>query len=277
MTLQYLWSRYTPVMPKLSLLVLLFVSACAPAAEPPTPTPEPPQDPQILFIGDSYTDTYMGLDRHMEALAASENPPQTVEAMQVTSGSTSLGEHWAGPRAVSTIQQGNWTVVVLQDDLEYYGWDEEPFYEVHRNFHQEIEKMGAETVLYLSWKSEATDPMRVEEMDEAYASIGAELGVKVAPVGPAWRRAIAERPGLDLYGRDRNHANITGTYLALVVLYATIFDESPQALPYQPYDLHGGEARPEYEVWETISDEDMMFLKRIAWETVVDYREGDNE
>lgn len=277
MALQFLWPRYAPVIPKLSLLVLLFVSACSPAAEPPTPTPEPPQDRQILFIGDSYTDTYMGLDRHMEALAASKNPPQTVEAMQITSGSTSLGEHWSGPQAVPTIQQGNWTVVVLQDDLEYYDWDEEPFYDVHRKFHQEIEKIGAETVLYLSWKSEATDPMRVQEMDEAYATIGVELGVKVAPVGPAWRKAIAERPDLDLYGRDRNHANITGTYLALAVLYATIFDESPEALPYQPYDLYGGEARPQYEVWEQISEEDLTFLKRVAWETVVDYREENNE
>ena len=271
----------------LFLLILLFTTACAATAPaptatpipptvtavPPTATPEPPQDPKILFIGDSYTADFRGLNEHLVALAASKNPPVTVESMKIAPGGTSLWGHWFGPQAVKTIQQGQWTTVVLQDDLEYYEWDEAPFYEYHRNFHQEIQNIGAETVLFLSWKSEWTDPALVEQMTQAYVTISEELGVKVAPVGPAWRRAMTERPDLDLYADDRGHANIAGTYLTTVVIYATIFDESPEGLAYLPSDLIGGESSARYEEWK-ISEEDLAFLQRIAWETVVDYQEN---
>jgi len=267
----------------LSLAALLFTGACGPTelpetevfptatAFPPTATAEPPKEPKILFIGDSYTAMFRGLDEHVIGLAASSDPPLIVEADRVTFGNTSLWGHWVGPKAVAAIQKGDWTVVVLQDDLEYYDYDVEPFYEYHRNFYEEIEKIGAETVLYLTWKQEGTDPMNIEKMENAYANISAELGVKVAPVGPAWRMALAERPDLDLYEEDRSHPNIAGTYLATAVLYATIFDTSPEGLPFMPSELIGGEESPLYDKWK-MSAEGIAFLQEIAWQAVIDYQ-----
>jgi len=267
----------------LALIVLLFVGACestTPAetailptvtANPPTATVEPPKEPKILFIGDSYTSMFRGIDEHIKGLAASSNPPIIIEAEKVTFGNTSLWGHWVGPKAIPAIQKGDWTVVVLQDDLEYYDYDVEKFNEYHHNFHEEIKKIGAETVLYLSWKQEYADPMSVEEMENAYTNISRELGVKVAPVGPAWKRALTERPDLDLYEDDRSHPNIAGTYLATAVLYATIFDKSPEGLPFLPSDLIGGKESPLYDKWK-MSEEDVAFLQMIAWQTVVDYR-----
>lgn len=265
-----------------SLVTLMLVSSCGltkppvtavlptATANPPTTTAEPPKEPKILFIGDSYTSMFRGLDEHMIGLAASNNPPLIIEADKVTFGNTSLWGHWVGPKAVPAIQKGGWTVVVLQDDLEYYDYDVEPFYEYHHNFYEEIKKIGAETVLYLTWKQEGTDPINVEKMDNAYANISAELGVKVAPVGPAWRRAIAERPDLDLYEGDRSHPSIAGTYLATAVLYATIFDTSPEGLPFVPTDLIE-EDSPFYKEWK-LSEGDIAFLQQIAWQSVVDYQ-----
>jgi len=271
--------RKIQVVALLPIAALLFTGACGSTelpetevlptatAVPPTATAEPMKDSKILFIGDSYTD---GMDDFMTGLTASSDPPLIIEADQVTFGNTSLWGHWVGPKAVPTIQKGDWTVVVLQDDLEYYDYDEERFYEYHRYFYEEIEKIGAETVLYLTWKSEGTDPMNVEKMDNAYANISAELGVKVAPVGPAWRRAMAERPDLDLYDDDRSHHNVAGFYLATAVLYATIFDTSPEGLPFMPTDLVDKDSR--YFEQLKMSEEDIAFLQGIAWQTVLDYQ-----
>ena len=270
----------------LSLIVLLFVNACGPTAPPETATPvpptataelptataEPPQDPEILFIGDSFTSDFRGLDNHIEGLAASNDPTLSVEADKVTFGNTSLWGHWLGNRAVPTIQKGNWTVVVLQDDLGYYDDDEQEFKEYAHKFDEEIKNIGAETVLYMSWYAEDDDTAQYFNI---YPTLSEELGAKVAPVGLAWSRSIAERPDLDLYDDDRLHANVSGTYLALAVLYATIFDESPEGLPYLPSDLIGGEESALYEEWK-ISEEDIAFLQRIAWETVVEYQEENN-
>ena len=132
-----------------------------------------------------------------------------------------------------------------------------------------------ETILQMTWTPEGEDPLRIEAIAADFRDLSAELGVKVAPVSMAWKRANAERPDLDLYGRDRRYANISGTYLTTAVLYATIFGESPEGLPYLPSDLIGGEESTLYEEWK-MSEEDIAFLQRIAWETVVEYQEENN-
>jgi hypothetical protein len=242
-------------------------------AEMPTATIQPLNDPQILFIGDSFTSMFDGLDNHIVGLAASRNPPLEVTAEKIAPGGMSIWGHFIGTTpAVPTIQEGNWTVVVLQDDLEYYDYDVQKFNEFNQKFNEEIERIGAKTILYQSWKQEYIDPQRIEEITDAYANLSKELGADVAPVGQAWSKAIAERPTLDLYSEDRTHANIAGMYLTLAVIYATIFDESPEGLPYLPENYLDGNVSDDWK----ISEGDIEFLQRIAWETVVEYRENNS-
>lgn len=279
----------------LSSIILLFVVACSSAsvtetattipptvtAELPTatailpteipPTATPTLQTRLLFIGHSDTDYNRGLDNHMVGLAASVDPPMVIEGKRIAVWGVSLAAHWLGLRAVPEIQKGNWTVVVLQESYDVVASDEQLFHESVRNFDEEIENVGAETVLIMSWEPESGDPITIEEMAVAYGNIGAELGVKIAPVGLAWERSITERPDLDLYDRDRVHPGIPGTYLTTAVLYATIFGESPEGLPYMPADLLAENASADMlEKWK-MSGEDIAFLQRIAWETVVDY------
>jgi hypothetical protein len=72
-------------------------------------------------------------------------------------------------------------------------------------------------------------------------------------------RALAERPELHLIGDDQIHATWEGAYLAAATVYATLFDRSPEGLPY-----HFG-----------VTPEDAAFLQRIAWETVTEWRAGE--
>jgi hypothetical protein len=159
----------------------------------------------------------------------------------------------------------------LQEDLSIDGYSQEKFFEYTRNFYEEITNSGGETVLYMPWEYDNGNAMTIEEIAEDYKSIGDELGIKVAPVGLAWDKAISERPELNLYGGDRAHASMSGNYLTIAVLYATIFEQSPEGLPYMPTDLlNVGEDTPLYMEWK-MSEEDIAFLQRIAWETVSDY------
>jgi len=245
------------------LMVVLLVGACQPVVTPSTPTPELPN--RLLFIGDSFTSWQGGLDYHMESLVASANPPLTIDASIVAMGGARLEEHWDIGKALEAIQEGNWDVVVLQEDLSEAGYDEQNFYEYIRKFNQEIQKIDAQTVLYMPWEWKAkvyTEQPTTEGIARAYTNIGAELGVRVAPVGIAWTRSIQERPDLSLYEYDEVHPTIQGTYLTTCVLYATIFGQSPVGLSYLPPDVPG---------WEMTEDE-AAFLQRIAWETVVDYQ-----
>src|SRR5262249_9766801 len=97
----------------------------------------------------------------------------------------------------------------------------------------------------------------MEQIAEAHRDAAKELGVDVAPVGLAWQRAMKERPDLDLFIDDREHPSIYGTYLSTTVVYATVFGTNPTGISYAP---------------RGVSANDAGFLRRVAWETVQEYR-----
>ena len=123
----------------------------------------------------------------------------------------------------------------------------------------------------------------VESFADVYEEIAAELAIRVAPAGLAWARSVRERPDLNLFAPEMAdiHPNYAGSYLVACVVYATIFGRSPVGLSFRPADLYPDldPADPKFEKWAqklydqiTISDADIAFLQRIAWETVQDYR-----
>ena len=247
----------------LLLLVVLLVGACQSGVSPATP--EIPN--RLLFIGDSFTYWNEGVDTHLEALTASADPPLIIETSSITRGGLDLAKLWVTRPTLEEIQTGNWDAVVLQEDLSLQGYDEQEFYEYVRKFDEEIKKVEAQTVLYMPWEYPKFKPdITVEDIARAYSNIGAELGVKVAPAGLAWKRSIQERPDINLYDFDQVHPSMRGTYLTISVLYTTIFAESPVGLSYQPAaDAYQGDQSP-------MTEEEMTFLQRIAWETVLEYQ-----
>ena len=235
----------------------------------PTLTPTPELPVRILIIGDSYVENHGGMDTHVVGFANLNQPSLPVEGKNIAKGGAPLSSHWQSGVAVSAIQDERWTVVVLQGDVALEGFDENgeynkgKFFEHVRLLHEEIKNSGAETILFMHWENPT---MTIEDVAAAQNEIGSELGVKVAPVGLAFVKSIEQRPELDLYAPDQNHVNLHGEYLAAAVIYATIFNDSPEGFPYYPEDQYRG---------GRISQEDAEFLQKIAWETVVE-NQGSN-
>jgi len=105
----------------------------------------------------------------------------------------------------------------------------------------------------MTWPYERLGLVDLDDIIGAHRQLEADLGVSVAPVGLAFARSLAERPDLAVLGSDAEHQTWHGAYLAAATIYATLFDRSPEDLPYRP---------------DTISADDAVFIQRIAWETV---------
>mgnify|MGYP001193025951 CR=1 FL=1 len=101
------------------------------------------------------------------------------------------------------------------------------------NFDAEIRKSGAKTILLMTWERPdgAQTGITTALLADATITVGAQLGVKVAPVGLAFQRSQGQRPDLILQQQD-GHPTMYGTYLAACVLYGTIYEVSPVGLPY---------------------------------------------
>ena len=226
---------------------------------------EEEQEPsyKILFIGDSLTDWNGGLDQHIETLASSADPPLIIKADKIIQYSTPLEGLWEETNARTNIEGGDYDAVILQEALPFTFI--ETFNEYAHKFDTVIKKAGAETVLLMPYSVE--DPavtvrlprgyVPMGTIEKAHRDIAEELDCMVAPWGLAFHRVVSERPDLNLYQGDNIHPSIYGTYLAVNVVYATIFDENPEGLTYRP---------------KAVSEDDAEFLQRIAWEIVQEYR-----
>jgi hypothetical protein len=208
----------------------------------------------ILFIGNSYT-TYDGynIPHQVKRMAAAAG--KKVRIRQHTKNGQSLQMHLENPRALAKIRRRPWEYVVLQEQ----SWTatahaEGGMYPAARSLDSLIRRQGGQTVLYLLMPKEYSpnavltvngdatvyyyavfrdfDHAR-DSLQRIHLKIARELGAPTAPVGPAFARALAERPGLKLYRKDRVHHTREGAYLAACVFYASLLGESPENIPYR--------------------------------------------
>lgn len=274
------WTRILMIVMPFSLLL----AACSVVAPPP-PRIAAPHPETILFVGNSFTGWNMDLSEHMALMAAHTDPPLSVESKSVLIGGATLRTHWDAGTALEEIQDGAWEAVVLQDDIpEIREHDLEQFYEYVRLFDQEVENAGGQSVLFMAWGYPRLDWIDTEEISEAHRIAAEQTGAKTAPIGAAWLLAMQERPDLILYDRDNEHPSIAGSFLALNVLYATLFERTPVGHPYRLADIFPDPATIDNE-WNqrtakryrdqyALAEEDAEFLQRIAWETVQEWQEG---
>jgi|CXWL01.1.fsa_nt_gi ABC-type polysaccharide/polyol phosphate transport system ATPase subunit len=168
--------------------------------------PAPAKRSRVLFIGNSLSVGVPGL------LNAAR-----FETAQMTESGESLQGHWEKGRAVEAIRSGRWDFVVLQDESSRPILDPGALGKYARLFDAEIKKSGAQTILFATWARRDQAGMQTL-IDEAYRDIGRAWGAVVAPIGPVWAKALRERPELELYAGDGNHAGPLGVYLCACVL-----------------------------------------------------------
>ncbi|MBA3869820.1 MAG: SGNH/GDSL hydrolase family protein [Anaerolineae bacterium] len=224
----------------------------------------------ILFIGKSYT--YVNnLPGLLIELSAHESKP--VDAEMVAGGGARLADHWAQGKALAAIQRSRWDYVVLQEQSELgvsfvqNSINPTTFHQSVRLFNTEIQKVGAKTLLYLTW-SRQDAPQNQSLLTKAYMDIARELHILVAPVGPAWQKTVSVYPSTPLYQDDGSHPDSIGSYLAACVFYATIYQKSPEGLPARISNtLVDDDGNPQSGDVK-LNPADAHALQQIAWQVV---------
>lgn len=164
---------------------------------------------------------------------------------------------------MTEIRNGNWDVVVLQEQCAFAVLNKDAFCKSTATFDTAIRAAGAQTAIFMLWGYQNDPEITTERVAAACTDVGRILNLPVIPVGLAWERAMSERPEMDLYLFDGMRANLHGRYLTANVFYAALFGKSPEGLNFIP-------APPA--IKRVITKEEAHFLQRIAWETVQSYR-----
>ncbi len=211
---------------------------------------------RVLFIGNSYTYVNDLPATFAELARGGGHPVET--GMEATGGAT-LADHVAGTTTAELLRSARWDTVVLQEQSEIPSVERlrvaamDP---AARTLVGRVQASGADPMFLVTWAHRDGWPEngllgygRMQDaLDAGYATIAAELGVPLAPVGQAWATVRSVDPGLDLWDVEGIHPSPAGTYLAASVLYAAMFRESSEAstftagLPSEVARLLGKEA-----------------------------------
>ncbi|MEA1970283.1 MAG: SGNH/GDSL hydrolase family protein [Thermodesulfobacteriota bacterium] len=213
---------------------------------------------KVLFIGNSYT-YFNNLPFMLENLSSAVG--KAVQAQSVTRGRKTLQWHWHNPQTLDILDQGHWDFVVLQEQSTRPVNEPEQMRRAVARFASRIQKSGGTPLLYLTWARQRIPEMQ-DALTKTYLSITQEFDAWIAPVGPAWAKALADSPELTLHAEDESHPNILGSYLAACVFYAVLFRETPMRLPAQ--------FRLSPDVTVIIDTSRARFLQEVAWSTCRD-------
>lgn len=183
---------------------------------------------QILLIGNSFT---KGVKKGLKKILA-ERGVRAKIAAKARNGFT-LGHHANSSSTTKAIHSRDWDWVVLQE--QSLGTFHSRYPDA-RVLDARIQMAGSQTAFMMTWRDRGWAPITYNSLrgtigeDVGYVPIAHELNAPVAPVGWAWRNAVVDGSSIDLWGRDGHHASNAGDYLSSMVVYATLFGESPIGL-----------------------------------------------
>ena len=212
----------------------------------------------ILFIGNSHTYLHY-MPRMLVQLIAAGDCGFEIEADQSVGEGVSLEWHWNHAPTRQKMCSRKWSYIVLQDRSGGPLENPESFQRHARLLDAEVKKLGAVTVLYMTWANR-TRPDTQMLLTDAYTRVADKLEATLAPVGAAWERARRNHSNLELHHRDGRHASPVGAYLTACVFYSLLTGNSPEGLPAKLFIE--GKFRPDQD------REQAMLLQKTAWETV---------
>jgi len=222
-----------------------------------------PASLEILMMGNSYTSAN-SLDSIVDGVLSAASNSANVTSL--TGGGMRLSQHSSnvassGHQWNTTLNNGVWNWVVLQDQSQIPGFPRNNQEWINSKngavqLAQTIDDKGADSVLMMTWGRRDGDSVNTQrfpdfstmqdELEAGYLdyrdNMSSHGDVWVAPVGLAFEHIhdqIIANGGTptnsgnlfyDLYSSDGSHPSISGSYLAALVIYATITGDDPVGL-----------------------------------------------
>ncbi len=209
------------------------------------PAPAVGERPRILFVGNShifYNDLSGTFVRIADAFGYRS------DVYELSKGYYSLRQY-ANPEDTlgalfdSAVTNKKWDFVVLQENISVALSDspDEDMFPYARILDEKVKSAGGQTAFLMTWapkdgKKEGFKKQSCQELQsvvaENYMTISDELDDLVIPAGIGFMRCADSYPEIELWDEDGYHPSPAGTYLTACIVYATVYQESPENCSY---------------------------------------------
>ena len=221
----------------LLLVAVVFSALAERTAGQQSPNNSPPaQEVRVLFIGNSLTYTN-NLPELVAALATAAGQKPLI-FQSLVGGGFALEDHWNGDKARKLLVTGGWHYVVLQQGPSALPEGRKLLLDYTRLFAREIRRSGARPALYMVWPARAR-AQDFNGVSESYRLAAQQVDGLLFPAGEAWQSAWRRDPKLEFYSPDGLHPTLAGTYLAALVIYQQLYQQTSFDFP-QPLRWRDG-------------------------------------
>jgi hypothetical protein len=211
---------------------------------------------RVLFIGNSYT-TSNNLPQLLGLVASSMG--DTVISDISAPGGYTFQSHFNNATTRTKIAAGNWDFVVLQAQSQEPAFPDEQVAAETFPYAQKLDSLieaanpCTETAFFLTWGRKNGDASNCpiyppictfsgmqDKLSERYLQMADICGGITIPVGEVWRKMRTQYPNEELYNADGSHPALSGSYLASLVFYHSLFRKLPLPNVYRPASVSAG-------------------------------------
>jgi hypothetical protein len=230
-------------------VLVLLASGAAPGQTKPQRTEPGAEVRSLLWVGNSFFYYNNSMHSHVAALGRGLAPAVELRSVSVTISGAALDWHdvasylrpeaigrysFVGDNQIVFNKPGRQFDAVMMMDCSQCAVHPQ----LKDRFHAAVKKdsalvvsYGARPILFMSWAYKDR-PEMTAQLAEQYTTAGNANDALVVPAGLAFAKAIAKRPGIELYQPDKRHPSLAGTYLAAATVFTAITGNSPVSSTY---------------------------------------------
>jgi hypothetical protein len=224
---------------------------------------------RVLFIGNSYLYYNDSLHNHVKRMASerfSATASRDFQYKSATIGGARLKHHdieWLLTPGKIGVDRPFQAVIMQGGSFEPLTADtRKTFVDTASQYAEKVRAIGGKPFLYMTHAyvppHRRAEPGVINLISDTYRYAGQEAKAEVIPVGLAFERSYKERPNFSLHmAFDGTHPNLRGTFLGAYVTFFTLYGETVDTL--------------DYDYFGRMTKDEIVYLQRIAKETVADF------
>ena len=218
----------------------------------------------ILFIGNSYFYYNDSLHNHVRRMLGEAYPEMTFTFKSSTISAARLHhhnfDHLIDHKNLGVKEK--YDLIIMQAGSFEFSNSEfrKKYIETVKEFSSKAKNSDIKTALYMFHDylphERRYRENNLKEVIATHRQAAKETDSLLLPIALAFEKAYAKRGDIKLHHPDGSHPSLLGHYLAAYTIFAYLTNSSPVGL--------------KYNYLNQLSDEDILFLQTIAWETYIE-------
>lgn len=210
------------------LLLALTLLACGSGPSGPgTPPPPPPGTGlRIVMLGNSLT--YYNDLPGMVAELADRGGADRPTVVTIAHANWALEDHWNNPASLAAIEDPAVDVVVMQQGPSTLPASGANLVDYATRIADLIVKNGTRPGMYVAWPPIGGN---IDASIQYYTEAANARSMAIYPVAHAFKHVRATYPNIPIYDADEFHPTYAGSWLAAMIISATIHNQDPAGYP----------------------------------------------